>query len=81
MPKWLNLNEDELWQQIVTMDSTCSYEDDPLSDWERDFGLRFFRKGVYKWLVQDVASGTIGSGELLDEAIADLRSKMRTREG
>jgi hypothetical protein len=80
MPKWLELDEDELWQQIVTLDSTCSYEDDPLSDWEREFGLRFFRKGVYKWLVKDVASGTRGSGELLDEAIADLRSKMRTSE-
>jgi hypothetical protein len=80
MPKWFDLNEDELWQQIVTMDSTCAYEDDPLSDWERDFGLRFFRKGVSKWLVKDIASGTIGSGELLDEAIADLRSKMRTSE-
>ena len=80
MPKWFDLTEDDLWQQIVTLDSTCSYEDDPLSDWERDFGLRFFRKGVYKWLVKDVASGTTGSGELLDEAIADLRSKMRTSE-
>jgi hypothetical protein len=45
MPKWVDLIEDDLWQQIATLDSTCSYADDPLSDWERAFGLRFFRKG------------------------------------
>jgi hypothetical protein len=80
MAKWLTLNEADLWQQIIPVDTSCVYEDDPFSDWERDLGLRFFRKGVYKWLAKDVASGTTGSGALRDEAIADLRSKMRTSE-
>ena len=78
MPKWLDMENDEIYRTIDPPKEGLPQERDPLNEDELDLGLRFFKKGDEKMHVKDLDSGTIGSGKNAGEALADLRSKMKT---
>jgi hypothetical protein len=81
MPKWFDMTDSEILRELnrpFPGPSIMPEENDPLTDAERDLGLRLFRKVPGKVHTKDIKGGTIGSGESAGEAIDDLRRKVTT---